>query len=142
MNQTIRRFGHPTTLIADYAHWVVLLRPDQPTLGALVLAAKSNATAFSDLPADAFAELAQVTKAIETALADAVAYERINYLMLMMIDPNVHFHVIPRYDGTREAAGLTISDTGWPKAPALGDAVTLDAEQTGKLVDWLKQHWT
>ena len=27
------------------------------------------------------------------------AYERINYLMLMMVDPHVHFHVIPRYSG-------------------------------------------
>lgn len=141
MNQTIRRFGHPATLIADYAHWVVLLRPEQPTLGALVLAAKSDATAFADLPAEAFAELVTVTRAIETALTDAVGYERINYLMLMMVDPNVHFHVIPRYDGTRTAAGITVSDKGWPKAPALGEAVTLDDAQTAALVDWLKEEW-
>jgi len=141
MNPTIHRFGYPATLIAEHAHWVVLLRPDQPTLGSLVLAAKSDATAFSDLPAEAFAELAQVTKAIETALTAAVAYERINYLMLMMVDPHVHFHVIPRYDGVRDAAGLTIPDKGWPKAPALGEAVTPDADQTKQLVDWLKQHW-
>ena len=141
MNQTIRRFGHPTTLIADYAHWVVLLRPEQPTLGALVLAAKSDATAFADLPAEAFAELATVTRAIEITLKAAVGYERINYLMLMMVDPNVHFHVIPRYDGTRTAAGLTIPDKGWPKAPALGEAVTLDDAQTTALTGWLKESW-
>jgi len=57
MNDTIAKFGHPATLIAEYDHWVVLLRPAQPTLGALVLAAKSNATAFGDLPAEAHAEL-------------------------------------------------------------------------------------
>lgn len=141
MNQTIRRFGHPATLIADYAHWVVLLRPEQPTLGALVLAARSDATAFADLPPDAFTELATVTRAIETALTAAVGYQRINYLMLMMADPNVHFHVIPRYDGTRAAAGLTIPDAGWPKAPALGESVTLDDTQTAALVGWLKESW-
>ena len=141
MNETIRRFGHPATLIAEHDHWVVLLRPDQPTLGSLVLAARSDATAFADLPAAAFAELAVVTRAIETALGAAVAYERINYLMLMMVDPHVHFHVIPRYDGTRAAMGLTIPDKGWPKAPALGEAVTLDADQTQALVGWLKGHW-
>ncbi len=59
MNQTITRFGYPATLVADYDHWVVLLRPEQPTLGSLVLAAKSEATAFADLPPPAFAELAQ-----------------------------------------------------------------------------------
>lgn len=141
MNPTIRRFGHPATLIADYPHWVVLLRPDQPTLGSLVLAAKSDVTAFADLPAEAFAELAQVTRAIETALTKAVAYDRINYLMLMMVDPNVHFHIIPRYDGTRTEAGVTISDKGWPKAPALGDAVTLDEAQIVALVKWLQRYW-
>src|SRR3546814_9645906 len=49
MNETITKFGHPATLIAEYEHWVVLLRPAQPTLGALILAAKSDATAFGDL---------------------------------------------------------------------------------------------
>ncbi|HEX8620923.1 MAG TPA: HIT family protein, partial [Allosphingosinicella sp.] len=44
MNETIRGFGHPMTLIADYTHWVVLLRPAQPTLGSLILAAKGEAT--------------------------------------------------------------------------------------------------
>src|SRR3546814_20848874 len=44
MNETIVKFGHPATLIAEYEHWVVLLRPAQPTLGALILAAKSDAT--------------------------------------------------------------------------------------------------
>ena len=57
MNDTIAKFGHPATLIAEYDHWVVLLRPAQPTLGALVLAAKSGVTAFGDLPAAAHAEL-------------------------------------------------------------------------------------
>jgi len=138
MNDTITRFGHPATLVAEYAHWVVLLRPDQPTLGSLVLAAKSEAEAFSALPAPAFAELAQVTAAIESALGKAVGYAKINYLMLMMVDRHVHFHVIPRYEGTREAEGVSVPDKGWPKAPALGEAVALDPMQIARLVGWLK----
>ena len=58
MNDTIRKFGYPATLIAEYEHWVVLLRPAQPTAGALVLAAKSDVEAFAELPPAAFAELA------------------------------------------------------------------------------------
>ena len=50
INDTIRRFGYPDTLLADFDHWVVLLRPAQPTLGSLILAAKGDATAFGDLP--------------------------------------------------------------------------------------------
>ena len=141
MNETITRFGYPETLVADYEHWVVLLRPAQPTLGSLILAAKSEARALSDLPPAAFAEMGVAVAALETRLKAAVRYERLNYMALMMVDPNVHFHVLPRYKGERSGAGLTIADTGWPKLPVLGDAVELTPEQIGALVEWLKDGW-
>jgi diadenosine tetraphosphate (Ap4A) HIT family hydrolase len=141
MNETITRFGYPHTLVAEYEHWVVLLRPAQPTLGSLVLAAKGDATAFSDLAPAAFQELGTAVSDIERALASAVRYEKINYLALMMVDPNVHFHVLPRYSGERQAAGLSIADTGWPKMPVLGDAVELDPPQIEALVEWLRSEW-
>ncbi|RSU80269.1 HIT family protein [Sphingomonas sp. S-NIH.Pt3_0716] len=141
MNATIAKFGWPATLVAEFDHWVVLLRPAQPTLGSLVLAAKSDATAFGDLPGAAHAELKTVTTAIEAALTRAVGYAKINYLMLMMVDPHVHFHVIPRYDGERSAAGLTIADAGWPGQPDLGSAVKIDSEADTALRDWLKGHF-
>lgn len=138
MNETILKFGYPATLIHEYEHWVLLLRPAQPTLGSLVLAAKSDATAFADLEPKAFAELSEVTRAIETALRQAVGYERINYLMLMMVDPNVHFHVIPRYDGERSWQGISFPDAGWPKPPSLGEARTLEPDQIEMMAAWLK----
>jgi diadenosine tetraphosphate (Ap4A) HIT family hydrolase len=141
MNATIAKFGWPATLVAEFDHWVVLLRPAQPTLGSLVLAAKRDATAFGDLPGAAHAELKTVTAAIEAALTRAVNYAKINYLMLMMVDPHVHFHVIPRYDGERSAAGLTIADAGWPGQPDLGSAVKIDSEADTALRDWLKGHF-
>ena len=51
---------------------------------------------------------------IEALLRDAVAFERINWLMLMMVDRHVHFHVVPRYSGTRSLAKMTMGDSGWP----------------------------
>jgi diadenosine tetraphosphate (Ap4A) HIT family hydrolase len=141
MNETIRRFGYPATLIADYEHWLVLLRPAQPTLGSMVLAAKSEATAFSDLDPAAFADLQSAVADIETTLAGAVRYAKINYLMLMMVDHHVHFHVIPRYEGERSACGLAIGDSGWPKTPALGEAVTLAPEQIEAVAEWLRNRW-
>ena len=141
MNATIEKFGHPATLIAEYDHWVVLIRPAQPVLGALVLAAKSDATAFGDLPTEAHAELKTVTAAIEAALSEAVGYTKINYLMLMMVDPHVHFHVLPRYEGDRSGAGLTIGDPGWPAQPDLGQAVKLGDAQIAALAGWLKPYF-
>ena len=141
MNETILRFGYPASLIRDYEHWVVLLRPAQPSLGSLILAAKGDAMSFSELPAGAFAELRRATGDIEAALGAAIRFEKINYLMLMMVDPHVHFHVIPRYDGEREACGVRVADKGWPKVPALGEAVELDAGQVEALVGYLKGYW-
>jgi diadenosine tetraphosphate (Ap4A) HIT family hydrolase len=115
----MEKFGYPGTLIREYEHWVVLLRPAQVTLGSLVLAAKSDATAFGALPPGAHAELASATADIEKVLTAAVGYERINYLMLMMVDPHVHFHVFPRYEGARSFESVTISDAGWPGPPDL-----------------------
>jgi len=118
-NATMEKFGYPATLIREYDHWVVLLRPSQVTLGSLVLAAKSDATAFGALPPEAHAELARVTAHIESMLSDAVRFERINYLMLMMVDPHVHFHVFPRYEGFRSFESVEVADVAWPGPPDL-----------------------
>jgi diadenosine tetraphosphate (Ap4A) HIT family hydrolase len=141
MNATILRFGYPATLIADYEHWVVLLRPAQPTLGSLVLAAKGEEKSFAELRPHAFTELQRAVSDIERALGPAVRYEKINYLMLMMVDPHVHFHVIPRYEGERSACGVRVVDEGWPKVPALGEAVALEPDQVEALVEHLKGFW-
>jgi diadenosine tetraphosphate (Ap4A) HIT family hydrolase len=139
-NQTIEKFGYPQTLVREFDHWVVLLRPVQPTLGSLVLAAKSPATAYGDLPEEAFAEQGRIVAAVERALRSFCAYERINYLMLMMVDPNVHFHVIPRHSGPREWNGTRFPDAGWPGPPDLKSGVALQEEQISGIVEQLRAH--
>jgi diadenosine tetraphosphate (Ap4A) HIT family hydrolase len=134
MNATIEKFGFPATLLREFEHWLVLLRPAQVTLGSLVLAAKSDATAYADLPAEAFAEQGEAVRSIEAALAAFCQYERINYLMLMMVDPNVHFHVIPRYSNARRWRGIEFADAGWPGPPQIGHSVQLSSEQIADLV--------
>jgi diadenosine tetraphosphate (Ap4A) HIT family hydrolase len=134
MNPTVVKFGYPASLLKEFDHWLILVRPAQVTLGSLVLAAKSDATAYADLPRQAFAEQADAVAAIEQALTRFVAYERINYLMLMMVDPNVHFHVIPRYSEPRLWNGVEFPDAGWPGPPRLDTATNLHSEQLERLV--------
>lgn len=133
MNPTLQKFGYPGTLLRELDHWVILLRPEQVTLGSLVLAAKGDATAYSALPPEAFAEQGEAVGLIERALGAFVGFEKINYLMLMMVDPNPHFHVIPRYSEARSWSGMDFPDAGWPKAPRLDAAVTLEAAQIASL---------
>lgn len=134
MNPTIEKFGFPRTLLKEFEHWVVLLRPAQVTLGSLVLAAKGDVMAYGQLPRPAFDEQADIVANIEQALARFVSYERINYLMLMMVDPNVHFHVIPRYSKPRSWKGIEFPDLGWPGPPRLDAAVKLDSRHLDQLV--------
>jgi diadenosine tetraphosphate (Ap4A) HIT family hydrolase len=141
MNPTIEKFGYPATLVHELQHWLVLIRPAQVTLGSLVLAAKSNATAYSQLPGEAFAEQPEAIRWVERVLSGFVRYERINYLMLMMVDPHVHFHVIPRYSRAREWGGVEFPDVGWPGPPLLGNSITLSPEQIAGLARELPQHF-
>lgn len=140
-NDTIAKFGYPDTLLAEYDHWVVLLREQQATLGALILACKEPATAFSEIGPAAFGELEAVTGDIEGMLRSAFEYDKINYLMLMMVDPHVHFHVIPRYAKPREFAGVTFADAGWPAVPNLGAATELDSPRRTELISFLRKRW-
>ena len=137
----MRKFGYPDSLIREYEHWVVLLRPAQVTLGSLILAAKGDATAFGQLPPGAHAELAVITKEIEANLLAEIGYEKINYLMLMMVDPHVHFHVFPRYSGSKAFAGLDLNDAGWPGQPDLGSAIKLTPEDNERLRGRISRSW-
>ncbi len=122
MNETAEKFGYPERRLGDYDHWLVLLRPAQVTLGSLVLVCKERASRFGEIGPAASAELHRVVARIESVLCDAFQNDRINYLMLMMVDPDVHFHVLPRYAGEREFAGMTFTDASWPGPPQITNA--------------------
>ena len=138
MNATIVKFGYPKTLLRDYRHWVLLLRPAQVTAGSMILAAKGEAKAYGDLPAAAFTEQATIIAELEQMLKNTVNPEKTNYLMLMMVDPHVHFHIFPRYQGDRSIAGLVLTDHGWPGPPDLKSAVELDSITLGRAVEVLR----
>ncbi len=140
-NQTAVRFGYPQTLIREYDHWLVLLREPQATLGSLILCEKSDATEFSGISMDSYQEMGTVVGDIERALKAAFSYEKINYLMLMMVDPNVHFHVIPRYSKPQSACGLTIPDPGWPVVPQLAVAQAITPAQRDALRAHISGFW-
>jgi len=137
-NPTLLKFGYPESLVREWSHWAVLVRPVQVTLGSLVLLARGEWTAYSQLPDEAFAEQKVVVRAIESALARFCQYERINYLMLMMVDPNVHFHVIPRYSQPRDWMGRAFVDEGWPGVPDLKSGIGLAAAELAQMRDKLK----
>src|SRR5687768_674037 len=85
---------------------------DPVDTGSLVLATHEPARSFSQLGQESFTELHRVTGQLESALAKAFNYDKLNYLMLIMVDPDVHFHVIPRYAEPGDFSGVKFVDSG------------------------------
>lgn len=141
MNATMRKFGYPDSVVAEYDSWIVLLRPQQVTLGAVVLACKETAQQFGALSAAAGAELVAVSKDLELALTRAFSHDKINYLMLMMVDPDVHFHVLPRYAATHRLDELEFSDVAWPGPPRLDQINATDALINARIRALLLAAW-
>lgn len=141
INTTLYKFGYPDTVIEDGPRWTVLLRPDQVTLGSLVLVCKEPVQAFSKLSQQAFAELGVMTGHIERSLQKAFVFDKINYLMLMMVDPDVHFHVIPRYAQERCFGETIFIDPGWPNLPDLSRVNDVDDANRDILRQHLLSNW-
>jgi diadenosine tetraphosphate (Ap4A) HIT family hydrolase len=105
--------------LREYEHWIVSLRPEQPTVGALVISLLRPCEHLGDITSAEAAELSAVFSGVESGLERTYRPDKVNYLALMMVDVQVHFHVIPRYAGPREVSGSAFDDQAWPGPPVL-----------------------
>lgn len=141
MNLTLQKFGYPASLIREYDHWVVMVRPKQITFGCVVIAAKSAGTSMGALTPVEAAEFPRIASDFERAMKRLAGAEKFNYVALMMVDPNPHFHAIPRYARDVSIDGITFSDGTFPKPPDLNAAHALDAKQIESIRRRLVEGW-
>lgn len=120
--------------ILENGSWTWSVRPGQPTLGAGILSLNRHAGKFSDVSAEEMKDLAEMVGTLEVTIKQAFDHAIMNYLMLMMVDHHVHYHVIPRYEGTRSFAGREWVDNGWPALPVLGDSQHPDDPELLQLI--------
>ena len=132
-NTTLIKFGYPQTTIKEYRDWVLLLRPEQYTLGSLVLVYKKPTRKFSDISNESFNEYSLIIKEVEQHLSKLFGYDKINYLMLMMTDADVHLHIIPRYKKSITFLGKIFLDPDWPQKPSLINKNSLDSNFFNKV---------
>lgn len=118
-NAFLRKFQIERLTVMSVGSWVVSVRPEQVTVGSLVLSLARPCSAFGQLTRAEGADLAAAFRAIEKLCAASFRPDRINYLALMMVDSQVHFHVIPRYTRAIVLGGLSFVDRDWPKPPGL-----------------------
>lgn len=106
-------------LLFETEYWAWSLRPVQTTLGAGILSLKRECTNLSNLNKEEFEDLFNIIPIIEKTIKKAFNYDVMNYLMLMMIDKHVHYHIIPRYERIIEFAEIQWEDKEWPKPSVL-----------------------
>ncbi len=116
-------------LVLNTGSWSWSVRPAQPTLASGVISLNRYALHLSDVTKDEMAELATLVQKLESTIKSVFNHDIMNYLMLMMVDHHVHYHVIPRYNGVRSFAGLEWVDNGWPALPVMGDNQHKDQEK-------------
>ncbi|MDO6775168.1 hypothetical protein AB4140_13400 [Shewanella sp. 10N.286.51.B2] len=119
---TLRKFGYP----------------EQPTLGTMVLVCKESVHRYSGISPEAAAEQKQIIDDIENVMKHCFDCNKLNYLMLMMVDPAVHYHVIPRYEFSVEFCNQEFIDNQWPNPPSLIDELNLDICEKQNLLNILK----
>lgn len=113
------KFRVSELLVAEHEGWRLSVRPGQPTLGAMVLSVASGTRDLARLTPQEGVGLAAGLGLGERLAREVFGAVRINALCLMMQDPIVHFHLLPRYDGPVSAAGSTWHDADWPGPPQI-----------------------
>lgn len=111
--------------IKTIGNWTISLRPVQVTLGSLVLSLNRKCATFSELAEREGEELVLAFKEIELLFQKTLKPDKINYLALMMVDEQVHYHVIPRYEKSVNWNGQIFEDKDWPKPPNVLNGIDL-----------------
>ena len=138
MNSTIKKFRYFENLIKEYDYWVVLYRPQQVTIGSLVLICKENKFNLGDLSKSAYVEFRVVIQDIEIFLYKKLGANKINYIALMMVDPHVHFHIIPRYSSKIIINEKLYNDIYWPKPPNVLDEIKINESEKLHIIKYFQ----
>ena len=112
--------------VAEHGDWVISVRPAQLTLGAMVISTRRGELELASLTPESGVDMTRAFGTAERLAKDVYGAVRINLACLMMKDPIVHYHVLPRYDQAVERYGHTWEDADWPGPPTFGPAPTSD----------------
>lgn len=139
MEKFIEKFRLEELSIINVGSWCVSLRPQQPTIGSMILSLRRPCKTMGELSPKEGMELTDAIQRIEKIFSDSFKPDKINYLALMMVDEHVHFHVIPRYSTSCEFLGKNFEDTDWPYPPQLSNAIDLEETELKELLEYLKE---
>ena len=124
MTATLQEFNEKFRVhdleIESTEHWIWSVRPVHSTLGSGVLSLRRFCESFGDITSAEATDLQRIVSVIESKLNRFEPNQKMNYVMLMMVDAHLHFHVLPRYSSAVERFGRVWNDEGWPGPPLMG----------------------
>ena len=115
LNDFQTKFKTEELTLMETNFWLISLRPSQPTIGSLVVSLKRVCQSLSKLKPEEGADLVVAMQKIENRLNEKFPVDKLNYLALMMVDSQVHYHVIPRYKNGLVFNGIEYLDKSYPK---------------------------
>ena len=142
LSDTLKKFKYPSSLLCENENWKILLRPSQITFGSMVLINKEEQNSkFSDLSESEQISMFNMIKKIEYIFSHYFEISKINYLALMMVDPFVHFHVLPRHKEIIKFEKVSFKDSGFPGIPDLNYANYLTNEEFKSFTKYLRSYF-
>ncbi len=130
------KFKPETRCIKEFKYWIVCIREKQVNLGSSVILLKRETPSVANILPDEAAEFPEVVKWFEGVCTNKFNAVKFNYLIMMMKDPYVHYHAIPRYDNEIEMFGKVWEDTNTLKG--FGTVESLDEELLMKIKEYMK----
>lgn len=119
MDEFMKKFKIEELLLAKVGAWNVSLRPEQVTLGSIILSLDRPCPTLAGITSKEGEELSEAFEVIEQLFRNTFKPNKLNYLALMMVDHQVHFHVIPRYESSVLFENVEFQDVSWPAPPNL-----------------------
>jgi diadenosine tetraphosphate (Ap4A) HIT family hydrolase len=135
------KFQVDKLLLKTGAYWNLSLRPAQITLCSMVLSSKLPRLSFQGLDQGSSTEMLSMMALAEKVAIENLGAKRINILCLMMQDPIVHFHIIPRYETSVDFIQMEWRDEDWPLPPTMSRN-TCDAASVLKLQSEVQAYFT
>ena len=103
-----------TPIVRESPLWRTFINRNQNLLGKTIISLRRHEEDVGALTLEEWAELRHELNWVTKRLQHAFEPDHFNYSFLMNADRHVHLHVIPRYVGTRELAGVGFADPDYP----------------------------
>ena len=121
------RLGELT--VFETESWAVSVRPEQTTLGSLLISSRRPTAKFVSLSPQESLELPALIEITIRAIDYLFSPHVVNLLGLMLVDPRLHLHLIPRYSEVRQFGGRKWFDPDFPRMlTSLSTAVNVTEE--------------